>query len=471
MSRMVSTFAESPNDLDIGHAPSSKAMFIAEILAGCAAMIMAISIVCCFCSGAARRRARHGGSQQTRYLLSSPTNQEMLENGRQTPDFVAPAYTTSSPIGPLSPEVVDAISRVSIECRHSLVISILSSDSSFCQQQQQLQQLQLNSGQRDSDSIMTQLQSGASSMVGQQNYQDSDAGRNGCATTLSPPGSVLGESIHETINTMDTTYDPTIMGSPTQARPLISLSDLTALPNVPPPSYDPRWRTTSLTGSASPTSARRHLRPIPLNATQNHSRNRLSLSSIPDRHSLDSPASARTRQQHQQQQQQQQQQPSMSSGHSTTRCWDPKVHWKPSGRSISWTGAIIRFGGGGSNSSACGGSGASGSSSTSSASGASGTGGTSNSSATVGPAYSPSRTATTALYTQRTHRPMPTQTSVMADTRHSNSSSSSDNSSSSSSSSSSSIASTSHQQTSISSTSTENAPPSSNQHLHTIPDP
>lgn len=42
---------------------------------------------------------------------------------------MAPAYSTSSPLGPISPEVVDALSRVSIECRQSFVASILSSTS------------------------------------------------------------------------------------------------------------------------------------------------------------------------------------------------------------------------------------------------------------------------------------------------------------------------------------------------------
>lgn len=54
----------------------------------------------------------------------------MRETGRQTPD-AAPAYSTTSPLGPLSPEVVDAISRVSADCRHSLVVSILSSAQSI----------------------------------------------------------------------------------------------------------------------------------------------------------------------------------------------------------------------------------------------------------------------------------------------------------------------------------------------------
>ncbi|KAK3843173.1 MAG: hypothetical protein J3R72DRAFT_120614 [Linnemannia gamsii] len=125
---MDSAIIDQPNDIAIGHTTTSKALFIAEILAGCAAATLAIAIVCCFCSRAARRRLQHGSitGQDPFPILTG----EMRESGRQTPD-AAPAYSSTSPLGPLSPEVVDAISRVSADCRHSLVVSILSSAQSI----------------------------------------------------------------------------------------------------------------------------------------------------------------------------------------------------------------------------------------------------------------------------------------------------------------------------------------------------
>ncbi|KAF9149910.1 hypothetical protein BG015_008281 [Linnemannia schmuckeri] len=126
---MDSALIDQPNDITIGRTSTSKALFIAEILAGCAAAILVIAIVCCFCSRAARRRFQHGSiAEQDPFPL--PNGGEMRETGRQTPD-AAPAYSTTSPLGPLSPEVVDAISRVSADCRHSLVVSILSSAQSI----------------------------------------------------------------------------------------------------------------------------------------------------------------------------------------------------------------------------------------------------------------------------------------------------------------------------------------------------
>lgn len=257
----------------------------------------------------------YGGATRSQFLLH--TDQEMLENGRQTPE-VAPAYTTSSPLGPLSPEVVDAISRVSVECRHSVVISILSSGSSFHQQHQR----------NDSDSIDTQIRSGASSTAGQQYDSDAQSGRlsvdtPGHTIAISPAGSAVGDSFSDSIS----------RGEPNttnQARPLMSLSDLAILPNLPPPSYDLTWRATSLNGSSY--SGRRHLRPVSsIQEPQGHSRNRLSLSAIPDR-------------QHRQRQQ------NSSPPHSRSplsRDLMQDVNWVSSSsrRSISWTGTMIRLGG------------------------------------------------------------------------------------------------------------------------------
>ncbi|KAG0085680.1 hypothetical protein BGZ92_008799 [Podila epicladia] len=283
---------------------------------------MGIAIVCCFCSSAARRRNMYGGATRSQFLLH--TDQEMLENGRQTPE-VAPAYTTSSPLGPLSPEVVDAISRVSIECRHSLVISILSSGSSFPQQHQR----------NDSDSIDTQIRSGASSIIAQQHDPDAQPGRLSVDTpghpiAISPAGSVVGDSFSESIS----------RGEPNttnQARPLMSLSDLANLPNLPPPSYDPTWRATSLNGSSY--NARRHLRPVSnIQESQSHSRNRLSLSAMPDRRT------EAIRQQHSQHHQNSSPPPTRSP---LSRDLAQDVNWASSSsrRSISWTGTMIRLGG------------------------------------------------------------------------------------------------------------------------------
>ncbi|GJJ68542.1 hypothetical protein EMPS_00888 [Entomortierella parvispora] len=114
------------SDGGIGPPTSSRALFIAEILAGAAAALLVVAVICCLCSGAARKRTtqleRDGQGATLTYVDG------ILETGRQTPD-VAPAYSTSSPLGPISPEVIDALSRVSIECRQSFVASILSSNS------------------------------------------------------------------------------------------------------------------------------------------------------------------------------------------------------------------------------------------------------------------------------------------------------------------------------------------------------
>ncbi|KAI9238715.1 hypothetical protein MVEG_05240 [Podila verticillata NRRL 6337] len=316
---MDSATLESPNDISIG--TNSKALFIAEVLAGCAAVVMGIAIVCCFCSSAARRRSMYGDSTRSQFLLQ--TDQEMLE-GRQTPE-VAPAYTTSSPVGPLSPEVVDAISRASVECRHSLVISILSSSSSFHQQHQR----------NDSDSIDTQIRSGASSIIGQQYDSDMHPGRTSVerpeyTITISPAGSVIGDSFSETISRGE-------LNTTNQARPLMSLSDLAMLPSLPPPLYDPTWRTTSLNGA--PYSRRRHLRPVnSISESQGHGRNRLSLSAIPDRRT------EATRQQHIQRHQNSSPPPTRSP---LSRDMMRDINWtsSPSRRSISWTGTMIRLGG------------------------------------------------------------------------------------------------------------------------------
>lgn len=261
----------------------------------------------------------YGGSTRSQFLLH--TDQEMLE-GRQTPE-VAPAYTTSSPLGPLSPEVVDAISRVSVECRHSVVISILSSSSSFHQQHQR----------NDSDSIDAQIRSGASSIIGQHYDSDTHPGRTsverpGYTIAISPTGSGIGDSFSETIS----------RGEPNttnQARPLMSLSDLAMLPNLPPPSYDPTWRATSLNGS--PYSVRRHLRPVnSISESQSHGRNRLSLSAIPDRRT------EATRQQHSQRHQNSSPPPTRSP---LSRDLMQDINWasSPSRRSITWTGTVIRL--------------------------------------------------------------------------------------------------------------------------------
>ncbi|KAG9322313.1 hypothetical protein KVV02_001605 [Mortierella alpina] len=128
---MDTTPAQHPNDtvVHITATSNSRALFIAEVLAGCAAAILLMVIVCCFCSGAARRRS-HRDQASVRDLFSLRRGSEVSETGRQTPD-AAPAYSTTSPLGPLSPEVVEAISRASIDRRHSLVVSILSSSNSL----------------------------------------------------------------------------------------------------------------------------------------------------------------------------------------------------------------------------------------------------------------------------------------------------------------------------------------------------
>lgn len=283
---------------------------------------MGIAIICCFCSSAARRRNIYGGATRSQFLLQ--TDQEMLENGRQTPE-VAPAYTTSSPLGPLSPEVVDAISRVSAECRHSLVISILSSSSSLHQQHQR----------NDSNSIDAQIRSGASSIIGQQYDSDTQPGRLSVETPgyniiISPTGSVVGDTSNDSLPREE-------HNTTNQARPLMSLADLTILPNLPPPSYDPMWRTTSLNGS--PYSGRRHLRPVSnIQESQGHGRNRLSLSAIPDRRT------EATRQQHSQRHQNSSPPPTRSP---LSRDLMQDINWASSSsrRSISWTGTMIRLGG------------------------------------------------------------------------------------------------------------------------------
>ncbi|KAF9430117.1 hypothetical protein BGZ76_000963 [Entomortierella beljakovae] len=105
---------------------SIAALYIAEVLAGCAACIVVVACICCFYSGAARRRFRQ---EQVNLVDSYPIRRRDDENstGRRTPD-AAPAYSATSPLGPLSPEMVDAISSASAEYRQSLVISLLSSN-------------------------------------------------------------------------------------------------------------------------------------------------------------------------------------------------------------------------------------------------------------------------------------------------------------------------------------------------------
>ncbi|KAI7820460.1 hypothetical protein BC939DRAFT_458041 [Gamsiella multidivaricata] len=106
----------------------NQAVFIAKVLAITAASILLLAVICCIYSGAARRQARleHAALQGR----SSVGNEnEAHEAGRRTPD-AAPAYSTTSPLGPLSPEIVNAISSASVERRQSIVTSILSSSRS-----------------------------------------------------------------------------------------------------------------------------------------------------------------------------------------------------------------------------------------------------------------------------------------------------------------------------------------------------
>lgn len=83
-----------------------------------------MAFVCCLCSGAFRKQARRASAAFQDPFAIRPGSW----SGRQTPDAV-PAYSTTPPLGPLSPEVVDAISQTSVELRQSFAISILSSSS------------------------------------------------------------------------------------------------------------------------------------------------------------------------------------------------------------------------------------------------------------------------------------------------------------------------------------------------------
>ncbi|KAK5828256.1 hypothetical protein F5H01DRAFT_327659 [Linnemannia elongata] len=222
---------DQPNDFAIGRTSTStsRALFIAEILAGCAAAVLVIAIVCCFCSRAARRRLQHS-SMAGQDPFPLPNSGEMRETGRQTPD-AAPAYSTTSPLGPLSPEVVDAISRVSADCRHSLVVSILSSAQSIHSPQIQIgsrQPSNISSIDIDSPRLLLESPSIRSTATSIRSFMTNERPSWDATRETSENGDLYG--VHTS---------PWLSHHRTASNPPANLIEQI---RQAPPSYDPAWR-------------------------------------------------------------------------------------------------------------------------------------------------------------------------------------------------------------------------------------
>ncbi|KAF9207233.1 hypothetical protein BGZ49_000902 [Haplosporangium sp. Z 27] len=204
------------NDHSTINAAGQSSLSIAEILAGCAAAILVIAFICCFCSRDAQRRRSRLNQVTIFNPLSVRSGHETNSTGRQTPDAV-PVYTATSPLGPLSPEIVDAISRTSVEYRQTIAISILSLNQSFSHPTSPI-------GIRDGaaqSSVVSSIDEFAPVHLPDD----------------SPRSSVMNDWSYE-----DTT-DSDIIGSSSMPRFRLGPSVFPAHRIEPtPPSYDPTWR-------------------------------------------------------------------------------------------------------------------------------------------------------------------------------------------------------------------------------------
>ncbi|KAG0022011.1 hypothetical protein BGZ80_001240 [Entomortierella chlamydospora] len=176
-------------------------------------------------TGATRRR-----SATLTDPFSVRIEEDMQSTGRQTPD-AAPAYSATSPLGPLSPAIVDAISSASIEYRQSLAMSILSSTQSL-------------SYHPDSPSIGVRAGTAQSSVVS--------------SIDEFAPIHLLGSSPRSSV-TSDWPLEDAGETEVTEASSSTGVSNdpngLLARPIEPnPPTYDPAWR------SSLPLSQRLHTR-------------------------------------------------------------------------------------------------------------------------------------------------------------------------------------------------------------------
>ncbi|KAF9401353.1 hypothetical protein BGX21_001948 [Mortierella sp. AD011] len=176
-------------------------------------------------TGATRRR-----SATLTDPFSVRIEEDMQSTGRQTPDAV-PAYSATSPLGPLSPAIVDAISSASIEYRQSLAMSILSSAQSL-------------SYHPDSPSIGVRAGTAQSSIVS--------------SIDEFAPIHLLGSSPRSSA-TNDRPLEGTRETDVTEASSSTGVSNdsngLLARPiELNPPTYDPAWR------SSLPLSQRLHTR-------------------------------------------------------------------------------------------------------------------------------------------------------------------------------------------------------------------
>ena len=189
--------------------------------------MLVFAFVCCFCSNAARRRSPLGPAA-FQESFSMPNEEEIADPGLQTPDAV-PAYSTTSPSGPLSPEMVDAISRTSIEFRQSLAISILSSSNSL-QHRQGSASMEIQVGTAQSSMV-----SSIDDFVPLHSLSDS------------PRSSMNSERPFEDSDEADIYRFDTSPRSSQDSR-----SGSTHPAGQAPPTYDPTWRTVLYTPRAPP---------------------------------------------------------------------------------------------------------------------------------------------------------------------------------------------------------------------------
>ncbi|KAI8597621.1 hypothetical protein EDD21DRAFT_384999 [Dissophora ornata] len=301
----------------------ARAMFIAEVLAGCAAIILLVAFVCCICSSTARNRPQlDQGTLEDVY--TAPDAEELDNSRRQLPD-AAPAYSTMPPLGPLSPEVVDAISRVSVERRQSLAISLLSSSRSF---------------HHRTDSSSIDIGDGATQSSVVSSFVNLPPLH---SLNTSPRSSVNSERLAE--NPADELHHDSLDRAPgssqgpyiiTSTRPIEQLQQV-------PPSYDPAWRTAShmtqehsrqprirslqIFGNQSPFMTRHGQGH---GTGQRHDRNQHLLVSLPHRRteSLSGPSAQRA----------------LRYPSTRPRGLTLYPQWSTSGRSQSWTGEAVSFG-------------------------------------------------------------------------------------------------------------------------------